>query len=125
RDGDVVSDAVLPRQIEVFAEGTRPLGRAGCAARRARRLRGSARRGRVKARALRARRASRRLRKEGLVRVKTVTPLSVSYLEPNDNNSIRYLTFCRVEADDGTVGWGEAMTQFPGSTRATERLVEE
>jgi L-alanine-DL-glutamate epimerase-like enolase superfamily enzyme len=59
------------------------------------------------------------------VRVRSVTPLSVSYPEPNDDDNIRYLTFCRVEADDGTVGWGEAITQFPGSTRATEKLVEE
>lgn len=30
----------------------------------------------------------------------------------------------RVETDDGTVGWGEAITQFPESTRATEKLVD-
>jgi L-alanine-DL-glutamate epimerase-like enolase superfamily enzyme len=59
------------------------------------------------------------------VRIRSVTPLSVSYPEPNDDDNIRYLTFCRVEADDGTVGWGEAITQFPGATRATEKLVEE
>jgi L-alanine-DL-glutamate epimerase-like enolase superfamily enzyme len=57
--------------------------------------------------------------------IRSVTPLSVSYPEPNDNDNMRYLTFCRIEADDGTVGWGEAITQFPGSTRATERLIEE
>jgi len=60
-----------------------------------------------------------------MARITRVTPLSVAYPEPNDNDNTRYLTFCRVEADDGTVGWGEAITQFPGSTRATERLVEE
>jgi L-alanine-DL-glutamate epimerase-like enolase superfamily enzyme len=59
------------------------------------------------------------------VRVKSVTPFSVSYPEPNDNNNIRYLTFCRAEADDGTTGWGEAITQFPAVTRATERLIED
>ena len=60
-----------------------------------------------------------------MARITGVTPFSVSYPEPNDNDNTRYLTFCRVEADDGTVGWGEAITQFPGSTRATERLVDE
>jgi L-alanine-DL-glutamate epimerase-like enolase superfamily enzyme len=60
-----------------------------------------------------------------MARVANVTPLSVSYPEPNDNANTRYLTFCRIESEDGTVGWGEAITQFPGSTRATERLVEE
>jgi L-alanine-DL-glutamate epimerase-like enolase superfamily enzyme len=59
------------------------------------------------------------------MRVKSVTPFSVAYPEPNDNDNIRYLTFCRIEADDGTTGWGEAITQFSGSTRATERLLEE
>ena len=59
------------------------------------------------------------------MRVKSATPFSVSYPEPNDNDNIRYLTFCRAEADDGTTGWGEAITQFPAVTRATERLIED
>lgn len=57
------------------------------------------------------------------MRIRTVTPVSVSYPEPNDNNNTRYLTLCRIEADDGTVGWGESITQFPESTRATEQLI--
>lgn len=63
-------------------------------------------------------------RRHQITRVSRVTPLSVCYPEPNDNDSLRYLTFVSVEADDGTVGWGEAITQFPESTRATEKLVE-
>jgi L-alanine-DL-glutamate epimerase-like enolase superfamily enzyme len=58
------------------------------------------------------------------MRIRKVTPVSVAYPEPNDDNNTRYLTLCRIEADDGTVGWGEAITQFPESTAATERLVE-
>jgi L-alanine-DL-glutamate epimerase-like enolase superfamily enzyme len=57
-------------------------------------------------------------------RVRSVTPFSVCYPEPNDNDNLRYLLFVRVESEDGTVGWGEAITQFPESTRATEKLVE-
>jgi L-alanine-DL-glutamate epimerase-like enolase superfamily enzyme len=60
-----------------------------------------------------------------VVAITGVTPFAVSYPEPNDNDNIRYLVFARVEADDGTVGWGEAITQFPGSTRGTVQLVEE
>jgi D-galactarolactone cycloisomerase len=60
-----------------------------------------------------------------MARVTGITPFAVSYPEPNDNDNTRYLVFARVEADDGTVGWGEAITQFPGSTRATVQLVEE
>ena len=57
--------------------------------------------------------------------VKRVTPIAVSYPEPNDNGNTRYLVFARVEDDEGTLGWGEAITQFPGSTRATVQLMEE
>lgn len=57
------------------------------------------------------------------MRIRSVTPLSVAYPEPNDNNNPRYLTFCRVESDDGTVGWGEAITQWPEASRATEQLI--
>ncbi|HLI14807.1 MAG TPA: mandelate racemase/muconate lactonizing enzyme family protein [Acidimicrobiales bacterium] len=58
------------------------------------------------------------------MKIKRVTPHSVSYPEPNDSNNTRYLTFCRIEAEDGTVGWGEAISQFPDSTRATARIIE-
>jgi L-alanine-DL-glutamate epimerase-like enolase superfamily enzyme len=53
-----------------------------------------------------------------------VAAYSVAYPEPNDNHATRYLTFCRIEARDGTVGWGEAITQSPESARATALLIE-
>lgn len=56
--------------------------------------------------------------------IKRVTPMSVAYPEPNDNNETRYLTFCRVEDDDGTVGWGEAITMWPEVCRATEEIIK-
>ncbi len=58
------------------------------------------------------------------MRIRTVTPVSVAYPEPNDNNNTRYLTLCRIEADDGTVGWGESITQWPESARATGVMIE-
>ena len=58
------------------------------------------------------------------MRITRVTPISVAYPEPNDNNATRHLTLCRVEAEDGTVGWGEAVTMWPEACRATERLIE-
>jgi L-alanine-DL-glutamate epimerase-like enolase superfamily enzyme len=57
------------------------------------------------------------------MRIRAVKPISVCYPEPNDNNNTRYLTLCRVEADDGTVGWGESITQWPEASRATEALI--
>lgn len=59
-----------------------------------------------------------------MTRVRGVTPFAVCYPEPNDNDNLRYLLFARVEADDGTVGWGEAITQFPEATAATQALLE-
>jgi L-alanine-DL-glutamate epimerase-like enolase superfamily enzyme len=56
-------------------------------------------------------------------RVTGVTPFAVAYPEPNDNGAERYLVFARVETSDGTVGWGEAITQFPGSSRAVVQLL--
>jgi len=58
------------------------------------------------------------------LKIKQVTPWTVRYPEPNDSDNLRYLTFCSVETEDGTVGWGEAITQFPESTRATARIIE-
>jgi L-alanine-DL-glutamate epimerase-like enolase superfamily enzyme len=58
------------------------------------------------------------------MRIRAVKPVSVSYPEPNDNNNTRYLTLCRVEADDGTVGWGESITQWAESAKSTEVLIE-
>jgi L-alanine-DL-glutamate epimerase-like enolase superfamily enzyme len=52
-----------------------------------------------------------------------VTAFSVRYPEPNDNDSLRCLTFVRVTTDDGVEGWGEAITQFPASAKATEALI--
>jgi len=57
-------------------------------------------------------------------RIEAVTAHSVSYPEPNDNNATRSLTFCRVQTRDGAVGWGEAITQFPESARATAQLID-
>lgn len=58
------------------------------------------------------------------MKIKRVKTWAVSYPEPNDCGNTRYLTFCSIEADDGTVGWGEAITQFPEATRATRAIIE-
>lgn len=58
------------------------------------------------------------------MKIAKVTPMSVAYPEPNDNNNMRYLTFCRVETADGVTGWGESITQFAESARGTQALIE-
>lgn len=51
--------------------------------------------------------------------IKRCDAYAVSYREPNDSDAERYLVLCRLESVDGVVGWGEAITQFEPSTRAT------
>lgn len=58
------------------------------------------------------------------MKIKSVKTWAVNYPEPNDCNNSRSLIFCSIEAEDGTVGWGEAITQFPESTRATRAIIE-
>jgi L-alanine-DL-glutamate epimerase-like enolase superfamily enzyme len=57
------------------------------------------------------------------VRVVDVTPIPVSYTEPNDDGSTRHLCLVRIDTDDGHVGWGEAVTMWPEASRATSELV--
>jgi L-alanine-DL-glutamate epimerase-like enolase superfamily enzyme len=59
-----------------------------------------------------------------MARIASVTAFPVAYPEPNDAMATRCLLFVRVATDDGTVGWGEGVTQFPDSTRATAALVD-
>jgi L-alanine-DL-glutamate epimerase-like enolase superfamily enzyme len=61
-------------------------------------------------------------------RVARVEAISVAYPEANDAGFTRYLTFCRIETEDGAVGWGECIPMsgsgFPEACRATEVLIE-
>lgn len=56
-------------------------------------------------------------------RIARVEAMSVRYPEPNDNGNLRHLTFCRIETDDGAVGWGEAITMWPEACKATEVVI--
>src|SRR5713101_6851100 len=58
------------------------------------------------------------------MRIKSVTAHPLRYPEPHDHNNIRYITLARIEADDGTVGWGECVSQFPESSLAVKTIVE-
>jgi D-galactarolactone cycloisomerase len=56
--------------------------------------------------------------------VRSVEPIPVSYPEPNDFNAIRHLCLVKITAEDGQVGWGEAITQFPEASLATRAIVD-
>lgn len=58
------------------------------------------------------------------MKIKTVTAHPLQYPEPHDFNHLRYITLVRIETDDGLVGWGECISQFPESSLAVKTVVE-
>jgi L-alanine-DL-glutamate epimerase-like enolase superfamily enzyme len=60
----------------------------------------------------------------GETRIQSVEAIPVSYPEPNDFNALRHLCLCKITADDGQVGWGESITQFPEASFATKHVIE-
>ena len=58
------------------------------------------------------------------MRIHSIEAIPVSYPEPNDFNALRHLCLCKITADDGQVGWGESITQFPESNFATKAVIE-
>lgn len=48
---------------------------------------------------------------------------SIEFLEAVDNYSTRYIVLVRLEADDGTVGWGECFSLFREATAAIDALI--
>jgi len=59
------------------------------------------------------------------MKIKSITAHPLRYPEPHDHGAIRYITLARVEADDGTVGWGECISQFPESCQAAKIVMEQ
>lgn len=58
------------------------------------------------------------------MRVVTVEAIPVTYPEPNDFNAQRHLCLVKLTADDGQVGWGESITQFPEASLAAKAIIE-
>lgn len=58
------------------------------------------------------------------MKIKSIRAFPLEYPEPHYKGTIRYITLARVEAEDGTVGWGECISQFPESSLATKIIIE-
>jgi L-alanine-DL-glutamate epimerase-like enolase superfamily enzyme len=58
------------------------------------------------------------------MRIQAVEAIPVSYPEPNDFDALRHLCLCKITADDGQVGWGESITQFPEANFAAKAIIE-
>lgn len=57
------------------------------------------------------------------MKIVSVEPIPVAYPEPNDFNATRYLCLVKITTDDGLVGWGESITQFPEANPAVAALI--
>ena len=56
--------------------------------------------------------------------ISSIEAIPVSYPEPNDFDALRHLCLCKITTDDGLVGWGESITQFPEASRAAKAVLE-
>ena len=57
------------------------------------------------------------------MKIEEIEPVPLAYAEPNDAGGLRHVCLVRVRSDDGTVGWGEAVTIWPEASRATAEIV--
>ena len=58
------------------------------------------------------------------MRIQSIEAIPIAYPEPNDHDAERHLCLVRVQADDGQVGWGEAVTMWPEASWATKAIVD-
>ena len=58
------------------------------------------------------------------MKIDSVEAIPVSYPEPNDFNALRHLCLCKITTDDGAVGWGESITQFPEANFAVKAIID-
>jgi L-alanine-DL-glutamate epimerase-like enolase superfamily enzyme len=58
------------------------------------------------------------------MKIAQVEAIPVSYPEPNDFNALRHLCLAKITADDGQIGWGESITQFPEANFAAKAIIE-
>lgn len=56
--------------------------------------------------------------------IESVDTFIVQYPEPNDSMGLRCLVFVRIRTSSGAEGWGEAITMFPATSRATVALID-
>lgn len=55
--------------------------------------------------------------------VRTIEAIPLSYPEPNDAGATRNIVVVKLTTEDGVVGWGESITQWPEASRATVEII--
>ena len=59
------------------------------------------------------------------MQIKKITAFPLRYPEPNDYGNMRHVTLAKIEADNGLVGWGECISQWPEAALAVKVLIEQ
>ena len=59
------------------------------------------------------------------MKIRKIQAFPLAYPEPHYKGIERYITLARVETEDGTVGWGECISQFREAALATKVIIEE
>lgn len=59
------------------------------------------------------------------MKIRKIQAFPLAYPEPHYKGMERYITLARVESDDGSVGWGECISQFREASKATRIIIEE
>jgi L-alanine-DL-glutamate epimerase-like enolase superfamily enzyme len=59
-----------------------------------------------------------------LTTIARIEAFPLRYPEPHDSNRDRYITLARIEAQDGTVGWGECISQWPEAALAVKTVID-
>jgi L-alanine-DL-glutamate epimerase-like enolase superfamily enzyme len=59
-----------------------------------------------------------------VTKIKSVRAFPLQYPEPHDYGNQRHITLVRIETADGTVGWGECISQFAESAVSVKTIVE-
>ena len=59
------------------------------------------------------------------MQIKKITAYPLRYPEPNDSNNARHVTLAKIETDNGLVGWGECISQWPEAALAVKILIEQ
>ena len=57
---------------------------------------------------------------EVFVKITKVNAYPLRYPEPNDYNNMRHVTLAKIETDEGVIGWGECISQWPEAALATK-----
>src|ERR1700737_3273924 len=57
------------------------------------------------------------------MRIKSIQAFTLQYPEPHYRDIQRYIMLARVSTDEGLVGWGECISQFPEAALATKLLL--